>query len=411
MTSPERKRTRRTRFVCISDTHNASPATGAFKLPRGDILIHAGDLTNQGTLSELQRTVDWIEQSDFEAKIVIAGNHDITLDSAFYFQHGLVFHNQHPQNSDECIRRLRDSPSITYLNHESKELKLTRPDGPRTSFKVFGSPYSPARGLWAFSYLPDEASLWWEKIPSDTDVVITHTPPRLHCDESRDRGAAGCEMLRRSLWHIRPQLAICGHVHEGRGVQRVQWDLTSPNVRYREIGTGYWTDPGAGKKQSYVDLSMRGGEPINGQTGLKNAVNDMQLDNGIEPRWGPSSQSKEEAHKSCSSPMNTTDRSGVGKSVFSWTTTQQPEAASTLYDGIGPERPLEMTGAESATHVQGGSLSSGQGNLELPTGRRRRRETCVINAAIMASSWPHKGSGGKSYNKPIVVDIDLPMWE
>jgi len=64
---------RKTRFVCISDTHNASPAHGAFKLPRGDVLIHAGDMTNQGSLSELRKTVDWIEQADFEAKIVIAG--------------------------------------------------------------------------------------------------------------------------------------------------------------------------------------------------------------------------------------------------------------------------------------------------------------------------------------------------
>ena len=64
---------RRTRFVCVSDTHNASPSNGSFKLPRGDVLIHAGDLTNQGTFSELQRTLDWIEQADFEKKIVIAG--------------------------------------------------------------------------------------------------------------------------------------------------------------------------------------------------------------------------------------------------------------------------------------------------------------------------------------------------
>ncbi len=41
---------RRTRFVCISDTHNYT-----FKLPRGDVLIHAGDLTNQGTYSEVGR--------------------------------------------------------------------------------------------------------------------------------------------------------------------------------------------------------------------------------------------------------------------------------------------------------------------------------------------------------------------
>ena len=63
----------KTRFVCVSDTHNASPADGAFKLPDGDVLVHAGDLTNQGTYAEIRKTLDWIEAADFEAKIVIAG--------------------------------------------------------------------------------------------------------------------------------------------------------------------------------------------------------------------------------------------------------------------------------------------------------------------------------------------------
>lgn len=39
---------RRTRFVLISDTHKCTPA-----LPPGDVLIHAGDLTNQGSFSEV----------------------------------------------------------------------------------------------------------------------------------------------------------------------------------------------------------------------------------------------------------------------------------------------------------------------------------------------------------------------
>ena len=38
-----------------------------------------------------------------------------------------------------------------------------------------------------------------------------------------------------------------------------------------------------------------------------------------------------------------------------------------------------------------------------------RRETCVVNAAIMKSKYPHVG--GKRYNKPIIVDIDLPIIE
>ena len=63
----------RTRIVCVSDTHNYSPADAAFRLPKGDVLIHAGDLPKHGSQDELRRTVEWIEKADFEAKIVIAG--------------------------------------------------------------------------------------------------------------------------------------------------------------------------------------------------------------------------------------------------------------------------------------------------------------------------------------------------
>jgi predicted phosphodiesterase len=65
---------RKTRIVCISDTHNQTP-----KLPKGDVLIHAGDFTNQGSHSELKKTVEWLEKTDFEAKIVIAGTHYASL--------------------------------------------------------------------------------------------------------------------------------------------------------------------------------------------------------------------------------------------------------------------------------------------------------------------------------------------
>ena len=63
----------RTRIVCVSDTHGYTPQDGVFKLPKGDVLIHAGDLSNQGSMAELRRSVEWIQNADFEVKIVIAG--------------------------------------------------------------------------------------------------------------------------------------------------------------------------------------------------------------------------------------------------------------------------------------------------------------------------------------------------
>jgi len=72
-------KTRKTRFVCISDTHNCG---GAFNLPKGDVLIHAGDLTNQGSFAELQKAVKWLEEVDFETKIVIAGTTNLVFTAA-----------------------------------------------------------------------------------------------------------------------------------------------------------------------------------------------------------------------------------------------------------------------------------------------------------------------------------------
>lgn len=62
----------RTCFVCVSDTHGYSPGE-AFKLPKGDVLIHAGDITNRGSVQELDKSMKWIFEADFEAKIIIAG--------------------------------------------------------------------------------------------------------------------------------------------------------------------------------------------------------------------------------------------------------------------------------------------------------------------------------------------------
>lgn len=64
---------RKTRFVCVSDTHGYTPSEAGFKMPPGDVLIHAGDLTNNGSMAELRKTMAWISQADFEIKIVVGG--------------------------------------------------------------------------------------------------------------------------------------------------------------------------------------------------------------------------------------------------------------------------------------------------------------------------------------------------
>jgi predicted MPP superfamily phosphohydrolase len=84
-------KTIKTRICMISDTHS-TPLFGpgntnfAFRepLPKADVLLHAGDLTSLGYLSEYEETFKVIHKADAELKIVIAGNHDVTLDEPFY---------------------------------------------------------------------------------------------------------------------------------------------------------------------------------------------------------------------------------------------------------------------------------------------------------------------------------------
>ncbi|ROV93128.1 hypothetical protein VSDG_07340 [Cytospora chrysosperma] len=340
----------------------------------------------------LSKTVQWIEKADFEAKIVIAGNHDVTLDKTFYAEFGTYFHNQTPQSPEACINLLNSSSTITYLDHSSATIIMDKHPSLRTRFTVFGSPYSPKIGMWAFGYdrtHPDgptetepgtasgilTAESLWSEIPLDTDIVVTHTPPYTHCDESTSkRRAFGCEDLRRALWRVRPKLAVCGHVHEGRGAETVRWDvLGASGAPYTELGVERWEDPGAGQannKMSLVDLTSRGGK--------------RPLDNHDDPAAGRG------VHESSRGKG-----SGPCGHFVDTTTTATSMAEATALQGFGTRG------------VGGNPNLSVRCDRAALCCRMGRRETCVVNCAIAATNWPH--TGGKKFNKPIVVDLDLPV--
>lgn len=345
---------RRTRFVCISDTHNQTP-----KLPQGDVLIHAGDLTNQGSYTELKKTVQWLESANFERKIVIAGNHDVTLDKPWFAENHQNFRYDTPQDPDECLSLLTESPTITYLAHESTTVRLQAPAGPQTTFKVFGSPYSPALGKWAFGYEGDaEAERLWSNIPLDADIVVTHTPPWGYCDTVPPSSRGGCNELLHALWSVRPKLAVCGHRHLGRGVRRVLWTPQAPSLADSQPDEHPWVDPGAGKgnkKESRIDLSSRSPQP------LRN-TNDA-------------------------APEETTN---VCLATQPHTLAWQSEGAGADLSFQPIVQPLSQPALRTA-----------------PSDRSQRLETCIVNASFMASNY----GAHKEFNKPVVVDLDLPVWQ
>ncbi|KAF2636773.1 Metallo-dependent phosphatase, partial [Massarina eburnea CBS 473.64] len=213
------------KVVCISDTHNTTPP-----IPPGDILIHAGDLTHDGAGADLSAQLSWLRSQPHAHKIVIAGNHDLLLDAAWASKASStkrrVEEEEELSNDDNNDTTSNTPPvpaldwtELTYLAHNSTTITIQNRE-----IKIFGSPYTPKYGTWAFQYPPPSArEIWHHAIPPDTDIVVTHGPMKGHLDTS-GASAAGCADLGREIGRVRPRLAVCGHIHAGRGREEVWWD-------------------------------------------------------------------------------------------------------------------------------------------------------------------------------------------
>ncbi len=175
-------------LVIISDTHNKHEE---LKLPEGDVIIHCGDITIDGSLEEVRSFLKWFEKLDFPYKLLVAGNHD------FYIQ-----------NNPIAFRKLLDE-SIIYLENEAIEIE---------GFHFYGSPYTYTFGEWAFQRRRgfDMAKIWMG-IPEATDVLITHGPPYGVLDWTVTRVNAGCKELYSSIKEINPKYHVFGHIHEAAG--------------------------------------------------------------------------------------------------------------------------------------------------------------------------------------------------
>jgi len=278
---------------------------------------------------------------------------------------------------------------VIFLNHSAAAVSLNTSEGSQVSFTVFGSPYVPARGNWAFGYEhnSNQAAALWNDIPLDTDIVVTHTPPYNHCDASPKWGAAGCKELRKALWRIRPLLVVCGHVHEARGVERVIWRLDLPYTPYLEESTDIWMDPGAGnKKMSKVDLTISGGKPLDNDGSLTRRTFENRV--SFSPDIGHRNHSFSDEEEE----FETTE------------TTSLPTHSTTAT--ISTEEAMSDPHYDLSSHSMARLSRLDTQNLKALAGRMHRRETCIVNAAIMARSW---GNGPKRYNKPIIIDLDLPV--
>ena len=177
------------RIVAISDTHEKH---GQIRVPEGDILVCAGDITINGKPAAVSEFNAWFAAQPHRHKLLIAGNHDFLFEKDIGYARSLI------------------SPGIIYLENSGCEIM---------GLKFWGSPVTPWFFDWAFNkQRGEEIRRFWDEIPADTDVLVTHGPPFGILDKNAGGENTGCEELRRALERVRPRLHIFGHIHEGYGI-------------------------------------------------------------------------------------------------------------------------------------------------------------------------------------------------
>lgn len=245
----------KTRVLIISDTHASLPkheklTKYAFRhpLPQADVAIHCGDLTMNGTIDQHEAAIALLKSIDAEIKVVIPGNHDLTLDTRYYEKSGHVY-GPRPKYNQEQLQQIRDlyigseakDAGIHYFEEGIHNLQLKN----NAEITLYASAYTPEFCGWSFAY-----ELWEDRynssaaanpmptFDSDTplehsqknvDIVVTHGPPHTILDKTTRNENVGCPHLLTAVSRCRPLLHCFGHIHEGWGAVRKSWSSSIDN--------------------------------------------------------------------------------------------------------------------------------------------------------------------------------------
>ncbi|OQV05692.1 Calcineurin-like phosphoesterase superfamily domain-containing protein [Cladophialophora immunda] len=217
----------KTRLLIMSDTHGMDFDVANKPLPHADVAIHCGDLTDGSKLDEFRATINLLQSIDAPLKLVVAGNHDFTLDDVAFqnkiaeataaLDPELVEKEYGAIGEAKQLLKAAVDVGIVFLSEGTHHFTLQ--NGARLT--VYASPYTPALGAWGFQYHPDRGHDF--AIENGVDVVITHGPPKGILDYTLNRERAGCASLFASVARARPRVHCFGHIHEGWGARLITW--------------------------------------------------------------------------------------------------------------------------------------------------------------------------------------------
>ncbi|KAJ6443596.1 Ser/Thr protein phosphatase [Purpureocillium lavendulum] len=220
----------KTTILILSDTHGMT-LDGELPSQHADVAVHCGDLTEGSKLSEIRAALELLQAVNAPLKLVIAGNHDFTLDTPSFRKKvdearprlELELVREAYGDYGEAIQLLADARahSIHYLDEGTHRSTLDN----GAALTVYASPYTPSLGDWGFQYRPNDGHTY--DIKPGTDIAVTHGPPLGILDRTDSSERAGSSDLFAAVARSKPRIHCFGHIQEGWGAKLVTWRDTT----------------------------------------------------------------------------------------------------------------------------------------------------------------------------------------
>jgi Icc-related predicted phosphoesterase len=164
------------------------------------MVIHSGDCSNPrdpyNNEPEVRAFIDWYKQLPIKNKIYVAGNHDTSIEKKL------------------VIKKDFTDAGIIYLEDDLVEIQ---------GLLIYGNPYTPNFGNWAF--MKDRVKLdryWPQAMPDYVDILVTHGPPKGILDKSYDRNnyleCCGDKSLLNKVLQVKPKYHLFGHIHNCKDI-------------------------------------------------------------------------------------------------------------------------------------------------------------------------------------------------
>jgi Icc-related predicted phosphoesterase len=196
------------KVIAVADIHGELP-----EIDPCDLFLLAGDIApNHSHNCNFQECwfdaafKYWIKNVPAKKKIIVAGNHDFLFEA----------------RKEKALKLIGEH--CTYLQDDYCYYN---------DLKIYGLPWQPYNGGWAFNLYEFDLAEKYAKIPHDTHIIVSHGPPHGYGDKVPRKltddnetqwpepAHSGSPSFTKRIQEIKPKLVVFGHIHQGFGTYQL----------------------------------------------------------------------------------------------------------------------------------------------------------------------------------------------